>query len=110
MPGMKKTKKSQLAATYCKYITKTFGSFNPQSPVIQAQSINYKKITAPVLLLQGTADSSVSWETVQTFYQKMDANHQNVSFKLIKGGHHVLPNKQDIVNKTINEWYKQRND
>lgn len=57
--------------------------FNERSPDV-------KKISAPVLLLQGTADHHVAWQTVQTFANQMKAAHKSVKLVLYPGGHHGL--------------------
>lgn len=88
------------------YGVKFYGPFDPKRASYQQQSIDYKKISAPVLLIQGTKDPTVPWQTAQTFYQKMKADGQNVTFKLVKGGNHGLSNKTTQKNALINDWLK----
>ena len=89
------------------YETFTFyyGPLRPNATKIKKDSIDFSKIKAPTLLVQGTKDPNVEWETVQTFYNKMKADHKNVTFKLIKGGNHGLTNKEDQLTQIYNDWY-----
>ena len=80
-------------------------SENPKLPLLKEESIDYKTIEAPVLLIQGTDDSNIPWETVQTFYKKMEKNKQKVTFKLVEGGNHALTSDRLILLHTINDWY-----
>jgi alpha-beta hydrolase superfamily lysophospholipase len=82
-------------------LERDYGSFNPNSPAYKKRSIDYKKIKVPVLLVQGTDDPYVPWQTVQQFYIKMKSNHKNVTFKLIEGGNHDLVNKPDFLNEAV---------
>lgn len=86
-------------------MTMQYGLYNPQSKVYEEQSIDYQKINAPVLLLQGTADNSVSWQTVEQLYNNMKADHQIVFLKLLKNGNHGLTNKQVALNPIIKNWF-----
>jgi dipeptidyl aminopeptidase/acylaminoacyl peptidase len=81
-----------------------YGPYRPNNPKYREQSFNYKTITAPVLLIQGTNDKSVPWQTVKTLYDEMNANHQKVTFKLIEGGNHTLTNKVEIKNQLIRDF------
>lgn len=72
-------------ASYLKNAINVYGPFNPESPAYYKQSIQYAKVEAPTLLIQGTDDQQVPWGIVQIFYEKMRANHQNATFKLIDG-------------------------
>lgn len=78
--------------------------FNPQKKIYKQESIDYQKIKAPVLLIQGTSDDAVPWQSVQTFYEKMKAASKNVSLKLIPGGNHNLVNRQGILNQLLDQW------
>lgn len=80
-----------------------YGPFDPKSKAYQQESIDYSKINTPVLLMQGTADKVVPWQTVQTLYKKMKADHQNVTFDLIKGGNHGLTNKKAEMTAILNK-------
>ncbi|WEG13655.1 prolyl oligopeptidase family serine peptidase [Pullulanibacillus sp. KACC 23026] len=81
-----------------------YGSYDPSSQKYKDQSINFKKIVAPVLLVQGTNDKFTPWETVQTFYNDMKSAHKNVTLKLIKGGNHGLSNKRSELIKDIDNF------
>ncbi|GGH77133.1 dienelactone hydrolase [Pullulanibacillus pueri] len=90
---------------YLDYAVRVYGQFNINLPAYKEQSIDYKKITAPVFLIQGTADKNVPWETVQTLYKKMKKNKQRVTIKLVDGGNHALSNKEDLLNQALTDWY-----
>jgi len=63
-------------------------------------------IHAPVLLLQGTADTHVPWQTVKLFYQQMKEAHKNVKLVLYPGGHHGLQGNNNFAsNLQIEEWF-----
>lgn len=90
-------------------MTFNYGPYVPSSQKYKEESIDFKKITAPVLLVQGTSDQFTPWETVQTFYNDMKSVHKHVTFNLIKGGNHGLSNKrneliQDIDNFNGKYW------
>ncbi|MBA2939726.1 alpha/beta fold hydrolase [Paenibacillus sp. CGMCC 1.16610] len=62
-------------------------------------------IQAPVLLLQGTADESVVWQTVQEFANRM--KERNKTIKLIlypNGGHGLKDQYQSETSKEIDSW------
>jgi len=82
-----------------------YGRFDPQYEIYKKQSVAFEKITAPALLIQGTADDKAPWEPVKILYEKMAQNHQDVTFKLIDGGNHGLTNKTDVLNPILYEWY-----
>lgn len=69
-------------------ITDAYGPFHPNELIYQKESIDYKKITAPTLLLQGTGDETTQWQTVQALYNEMKAAHKNVKFDLVKDADH----------------------
>jgi len=77
-------------------------TYNDRSPDIQG-------IDSPVLLLQGTADQHVAWQTVQTFADQMKAAHKTVKFVLYNGGRHGLhtvPYELESSNE-INSWFEK---
>lgn len=63
---------------------------HPSPAVLAQQSPAIAPITAPTLLLQGTADHHVPWQTVQEFAQAMKAAGKTVQLTLFPGGHHGL--------------------
>jgi dipeptidyl aminopeptidase/acylaminoacyl peptidase len=67
---------------------------HPSRQTLARQSIDIAGITAPVLLLQGTGDQHVAWQTVQTFDQEMQAAGKTVKLILYPGGHHGLKGPQ----------------
>ncbi|MGC8489759.1 MAG: alpha/beta hydrolase family protein, partial [Clostridia bacterium] len=62
----------------------------PSQKELRAESPDTAAITAPVLLLQGTGDSHVEWQTVQAFANAMQALHKTVKLILYPGGPHGL--------------------
>lgn len=87
-----------------KIATKSYGPFNSDSKAFKLESINYKEITAPTLIIHGTADKVLPWQPVQIFYNKMKKYNKTVKFKLIKGGNHGLTNKSEKMNEVISNW------
>lgn len=86
----------------------SYGTSDPHSPVLKEQSIDYRKITAPVLLLQGTGDAIVPWQTVQTFYNHLKPYDVDSKLILFPGGVHGLIDKyQNQVNQDVAQWYRQ---
>lgn len=47
-------------------------------------------MSAPVLLLQGTGDTEVVWQTVAAFYRHLQRAHKQAEFVLIPHGTHGL--------------------
>lgn len=82
---------------------------NINSAAYKERSPNIQSIKAPVLLLQGTADKRVAWQTVQTFANQMKAAHKTVKFILYHGGHHGLHTipYQSESTKQMNDWFKK---
>lgn len=92
--------------SYLNNAVSVYGPFDAESTVYKQESIPYKNIKAPTLLIQGTSDTKTPWQTVQILYKKMNENNQDVTFKPIDGGFHDLTNKTDILNQTLNDWWK----
>ncbi|KPV44740.1 alpha/beta hydrolase family protein [Alicyclobacillus ferrooxydans] len=85
----------------------TYGTANPNSPLLSQDSVDYKKIKVPVLLLQGTADHHVAWQTVQMFYNDLKPYDNKAKLILFPGGHHGLHGEnQSKVNADIRAWYR----
>ncbi|WEH07779.1 alpha/beta fold hydrolase [Alicyclobacillus fastidiosus] len=83
-----------------------YGPFKPNSPTYEKESIDYTKIHVPALILQGTDDANVEWQTVQLFYNDLKPTDSYAKLILFPGGHHGLHGKyQQAVNKDISEWY-----
>lgn len=78
------------------------------SAAYQQRSPHPSQITAPVLLLQGTADARVAWQTVVLFDHQMLAAHRTVKLVLYPGGHHGLHGKNQTPSNTqILKWLAQ---
>lgn len=62
-------------------------------------------IQAPVLLLQGTADESLIWQTVQDFADDLEEAGKTVKLVLYPEGRHGLDDKyQDQRNQEMTQW------
>ncbi len=59
---------------------------------VKAISPSYliRKITQPVLLIHGTLDKNVPYETAQRFYQKAQEEMPNLEFKTLHGAGHFI--------------------
>lgn len=84
----------------------TYGTDNPNSPLLKPESVDVQKLKVPVLLLQGTGDQSVPWQTVQTLYNDIKPYDSQIKLILFPDGQHGLHDKyQTQVNEDINSWY-----
>lgn len=76
------------------------------SPSYQLRSPQVTRIQAPVLMLQGTADHHVIWQTVQLFADQLKAAHKTYRLILDPGGHHGL--RHHYLNETaaqVEQWF-----
>jgi alpha-beta hydrolase superfamily lysophospholipase len=73
------------------------------SAAYRERSPDASRITAPVLLLQGTADHHVAWQTVLLFAHQMEAAHRTVKLVLYPGGHHGRYSAKS--NAQIDRWF-----
>lgn len=65
-------------------------------------------IEAPVLLLQGTGDTSLIWQTVQLFADEMEKAGKTVKLVVYPGGMHDLTDQYiDQRNQELNQWLQQ---
>jgi dipeptidyl aminopeptidase/acylaminoacyl peptidase len=65
-------------------------------------------IQAPVLLLQGTGDKNLIWQTVQLFADEMEKAGKTVKLVVYPEGQHGLEDKYiDQRNQEINQWLQQ---
>lgn len=69
--------------------TRSYGTF-PSQAVLAKESPDGSAITPPVLLLQGTGDHHVAWQTVQQVFTEMKGAGKVVKLVLYPGGHHGL--------------------
>lgn len=89
------------------YIRSHYGT-NLLSPWYAQRSPNPAQIQAPVLLLQGTGDHRVLWQTVTLFDQQMKQDHRTVTLILYPGGHHGLHHKYARASgRAIAQWFKR---
>jgi dipeptidyl aminopeptidase/acylaminoacyl peptidase len=66
------------------------------------------QITAPVLLLQGTADDAVMWQTVQALADRLRAVHRPVRLIFFPGGNHGLTAPETVhveAEQDIGQWW-----
>lgn len=100
-------KPGSMSLTQLQFINGSYGDkvdsseFNERSPDV-------KKINAPVLLLQGTADHHVPWQTVRMFAQQMNNAKKTVKLVLYPGGHHGLLNTYKTPSTLqIQDWFSK---
>jgi dipeptidyl aminopeptidase/acylaminoacyl peptidase len=80
---------------------------HPSPEVLGQQSPNLAAITAPVLLLQGTADQTAAWQPTQELYTQMKAAGKTVKLILYPGGQHGLRGAdQTASNRAIQQWFQ----
>ncbi|MCA1293654.1 prolyl oligopeptidase family serine peptidase [Paenibacillus sp. alder61] len=78
---------------------------NPESKGDYSILDRVPDIQAPVLLLQGTADESLIWQTVQDFADEMEEAGKTVKLVLYPDGRHGLADKyQDQRNQEVMQW------
>ncbi len=88
-------------------VTHTYG-FSPNQAALAAQSPDLQAIKAPVLLLQGTADTHVPYQVVEQFYGQMKAAGKTVKLILYPGGHHGLHGShQQAALAAMRHWFTQ---
>jgi dipeptidyl aminopeptidase/acylaminoacyl peptidase len=79
---------------------------NLDAPAYNKRSPHAGLIHAPVLLLQGTGDTSVAWQTVQTFYRQLKAARKVAQLVLYPGGQHGLHGKYGPASTAaLNAWF-----
>jgi alpha/beta superfamily hydrolase len=86
-----------------------FGDYDPTSLQSKEESIEIKRSYTPTLIVQGQEDEVMNWELTQAFYEKFKKENQNehTTLKLIPEGDHGMTEKQDELNKIIDEWYEE---
>ncbi|MFE4713223.1 alpha/beta hydrolase family protein [Paenibacillus sp. NPDC056722] len=78
---------------------------NPESKGDYSILDRIPDIKAPVLLLQGTADESLIWQTVQDFAGDLEKAGKTVKLVLYPDGRHGLADKyQDQRNQEVTQW------
>ena len=87
-------------------LTYIYGPFNPNKPIYQRESIDYKEIQAPTFLVQGTGDQRVQWQAVQAFHDDMKADHKQVELDLVKHANHGFTGSYDLyLHDAVTLWY-----
>ncbi|WP_164515074.1 alpha/beta hydrolase family protein [Paenibacillus lentus] len=78
---------------------------NPESKGDYSILDRIPDIQAPVLLLQGTADESLIWQTVQDFADDMEEAGKTVKLVLYPDGNHGLDDMyEDQRNQEVMQW------
>lgn len=93
---------------YAEYVK--FGIINVKPELEGDYSIldRIPDINAPVLLLQGTGDDSVQWETVQDFADELEKAGKTVKFVLYPNGSHALEDRyQSERSQEIMQWFQK---
>lgn len=106
--AMKNANQSALAVDLWQQAIDTYGPVNANAPIYKRESPDIAKIKAPVLILQGTADKNVPWQTVQIFVNDMKRAKKKVEFQLYPGGDHGLNSKyQKEKFSEVNTWFTE---
>lgn len=94
----------RLQANYVKFKLKE----NPELKSDYSILDRIPDIQAPVLLLQGTADENVVWQTVQEFADDMKQAGKTVKLVLYPNGNHALEDSnQDQKDQEVMQWFQQ---
>jgi dipeptidyl aminopeptidase/acylaminoacyl peptidase len=65
-------------------------------------------IQAPVLLLQGTGDKNVIWQTVSQFADDLKNAHKSVKLVIYPGGQHGLHDQNEAASSSeMRDWFEQ---
>lgn len=106
--AMKNADQSQLAVLRWNEALARYGPVKPDSPIYQRESPDISKIKAPVLILQGTGDKVVPWQTVQDFVKDMKSAGKKIRLVLYPGGDHALTKKytKDAIYEE-NTWFTE---
>ncbi|WDL96021.1 alpha/beta hydrolase family protein [Alicyclobacillus sp. ALC3] len=95
-----------LAQNYLGTAVSTYGQFSPSAKPYVQRSPNLKVLqSTPVLLLQGTSDKNMPWQTVQMFYEQLKKAHDPVTLDLIPHGNGKLKGQnQASADAEIQKW------
>jgi pimeloyl-ACP methyl ester carboxylesterase len=85
-----------------------YSDFDEHSKQTKEESIDFKKIDVPVLIVQGDADTHVDWHPVKIFYDHLIQENDNTTFELIPDGDHVLTNKQQELVQITTAWFNKQ--
>lgn len=86
------------------YVRYTLINFDPDSKGNYSILDRIPDIQAPVLLLQGTADESLIWQTVEDFAKDMEEADKTVKLVLYPEGKHGLEDKYQERNQEVMQW------
>lgn len=90
------------------YVRNSLIKLHPESEGDYSILDKIPNINAPVLLLQGTADDRVIWQTVQDFAEDLEEAGKTVKFVLYEGGDHSLGGEYlDQRNQEIHQWLQK---
>lgn len=99
--------KNTIASTMYQVMEANFGSYSNSNLKFAPVSVDYQKIHVPTLILQGTRDMHVAWQTVQLLYKDMKRTDPHVKFELSPGGNHGLKNKENLLSQATIAWYEK---
>lgn len=94
----------RLQSNYIKYKLKENSSQKSDFSILE----RIPDIQAPVLLLQGTDDENVVWQTVQEFSNDMEKAGKTVKLVLYPNGNHALEDKyQSQRDQEMVQWFQK---
>jgi dipeptidyl aminopeptidase/acylaminoacyl peptidase len=97
-----------LAVSHWRTATTVYHSTNPEAPTFRRRSPDITRMSAPVLLLQGTGDTEVVWQTVAAFYRGLQHAHKQAEFVLIPHGTHGLHGRyQAQADRAIQQFLRR---
>lgn len=85
-------------------VYKSYGK-NTKSKEYSMLSPNIIKIKAPILLVQGTGDTTLVWQTVELFYTQLRAAHKTAKLALYPGAQHGVHIKSADI--AIQNWFSR---
>lgn len=107
-PGITKPKVVDDVRKYAFYVRNSLIKLHPESEGDYSILDKIPNINAPVLLLQGTEDDRLIWQTVQDFSNDLEEAGKTVKFVLYEGGDHSLGGDYlDQRNQEIHQWLQK---
>lgn len=107
-PGITKPEVVDNFRQYAFYVRNVLIKGHPESEGDYSILDKIPNINAPVLLLQGTDDDSLIWQTVQDFAEDLEEAGKTVKFVLYEGGDHGLEGHYlDQRNQEIHQWLQK---
>lgn len=107
-PGITKPKVVDDVRKYAFYVRNYLIKGHPESAGDYSILDKIPNINAPVLLLQGTDDDSLIWQTVQDFAEDLEEAGKTVKFVLYEDGDHGLEDHyKDQRNQEAHQWLQK---